>query len=137
VRVPGQRAGNARDGAHPETRRAPRAVGHDRRQAAPPRRAASLDAWIARIANARPLDELGALLAGAGLVVEHGAHHDAALEALIDRAEARLRLARALKADLPAALAGSVERALEIAAAAREALGRGALGYAVVIARRP
>jgi arsenite methyltransferase len=102
-----------------------------------PRELRSLDAWIACIANARPLDELGALLAGAGLVVEHRARHDAALEALIDRAQARLRLARALDASIPAELVGSIERALEIAAAARRALSGGALGYATVIAHRP
>ena len=97
----------------------------------------SLDAWVACLANVRPRDDLEALLAGAGLLVEYVARHDDALEALIERADARLRLARALEAGVPAALVGSIDRASEVAAAARRALAASALGYAVVIARRP
>jgi arsenite methyltransferase len=97
----------------------------------------SLDGWVACVAGARPLDELEALLTGAGLLVEDHARHDDTLEGFIDRTEARLRFARILEAGVPAVLAGSIERALEIAAAARQALAAGALGYAVVIARRP
>jgi arsenite methyltransferase len=97
----------------------------------------SLHGWIACVAGARPLDELEALLTGAGLLVEHRERHDDALEAFLDRAEARLRLARVLKAGVPAALVGSIERGLEIAAAARQALATGELGHAVVIAGRP
>ncbi len=89
----------------------------------------SLAGWIACIADARPLEEIAELLAGAGFTVEATERHDAALAKLLERVEARLRLARLL-------LDGGVERGLELAAAAREALSGGALGYGVVIARR-
>ena len=97
----------------------------------------SLAAWIACIGDARPLDQLADLLSAHGLVVTRRERHDSALRALVDRAEARLRLARALRSSIPEELAESIERGLTIAAAAREAVASGALGYAVVIARRP
>ncbi len=96
----------------------------------------TLAAWVSCIADARPLDELAALLAGAGLQCELTERHDDALGALLDRVDARLRAARALEAVAPAALAGNVERGLELVAGARAALADGALGYGVVVARR-
>ena len=96
----------------------------------------TLDARIACIGDARSLDELEALLTSSGLTVEHRERRDDALAALVDRAESRLRFARAAGATMPAALAGAVERGLAIAAAAREAIAETALGYAVLIARR-
>ncbi|MGH2383392.1 MAG: class I SAM-dependent methyltransferase [Candidatus Limnocylindria bacterium] len=95
----------------------------------------TLDAWIACLADARPLPELLDLLGGAGLVVEIVEHHDDALARLLDRVDARLRLARvALARSGDPAL---VERGLELLADARESLDCGILGYAVVVARRP
>ncbi len=97
----------------------------------------SLAAWIACIGDARPLTEVADLLSGHGLVVTRRERHDGALRALVERAEARLRLARSLRSSIPTDLAGSVERGLAIAAAAHKAIASGALGYGVVIARRP
>lgn len=71
-----------------------------------------------------------------GLTVTRRERHDRALRDLIERADARLRLARALGSTVPA-LAGSIERGLTIAAAARDALASGPLGYGIVVARRP
>jgi arsenite methyltransferase len=88
----------------------------------------SLDAWVACIAGARPPEELTTLLADAGLTVERVEREDTSLAALIDRVEARLHLAKLLGAN--------VDSAFELAATARRALAAGALGYAVVIARR-
>ena len=97
----------------------------------------SLAAWIACIGDARPLDQLADLLSAHGLDVVRRERHDAALRALVDRVESRLRLARAMRSSIPEELADSIERGLAIAAAARQAVASGALGYAVVIARRP
>jgi arsenite methyltransferase len=97
----------------------------------------SLDAWIACIGDARPLDALADLLSANGLVVARRERHDEAVHALVERADARLRLARALPAGVPAALAGSIERGLTIAATARRAIATGALGYGIVVAHRP
>lgn len=96
----------------------------------------TLDAWVACFADARPLDEVEDLLAGAGLEPELSERHDAALATLLDRVEARLRAVRLLGRSVPAALAGNAERGLALVDAARDAVGDGALGYAVVTARR-
>jgi hypothetical protein len=96
----------------------------------------SLAAWIACIGDARPLTEIADLLSAQGLDVIHREPHDQALRTLVERADARLRLARALRSSVPVALADSIERGLEITAAAHEAVASGALGYGVIIARR-
>jgi arsenite methyltransferase len=95
----------------------------------------TLDAWIACLADALPPKSLVAVLAGAGLVVEIVERHDDALARLLDRVDARLRLARAaLALDADVKL---VEHGLDLVATARESLELGILGYAVVVARRP
>jgi arsenite methyltransferase len=95
----------------------------------------TLDAWIACLADAQPLAGLVELLSGAGLVTETIERNDDALARLLDRVEARLRVARvALAPDADSALVG---RGLELVAEARRSLERGVLGYAVVVARQP
>jgi SAM-dependent methyltransferase len=96
----------------------------------------SLEGCIACVGDARPLGEIAALLAGAGLEVIVCEPCDEALHAMIDRADARLRFARALGAGVPPELAGSVECALTIVSAAREAIADRALGYGTVVARK-
>ena len=97
----------------------------------------SLEAWIACIGDARPLESLADLLGAAGLVVARTERHDAALSTLVARADARLGLARALRSGVPATLAASIERGQAIAAAAQRAITAGTLGYGVVIAHQP
>jgi arsenite methyltransferase len=95
----------------------------------------TLDGWVACLADARPLSGLVELLGGAGLVVEVVERHDDALARLLDRVDARLRLARAgLASDGDS---GLIERGIELVAAAQESLELGILGYAVVVARQP
>jgi arsenite methyltransferase len=90
-------------------------------------------AQVACVADARSADEYVALLRGAGcepLAVEP---HDAELQAMADRVEARLRVARML-----APPGEQRERAREAATLARtaiEAIQRGSLGYALITAR--
>jgi SAM-dependent methyltransferase len=89
----------------------------------------SLPAWVACVGDARPLSEIAALLETAGLVVEQTETHDHALASLLDRIEARLKVAAMLDAERVAtgrALLREVRRALE----------RGLLGYGVAVARR-
>ena len=95
----------------------------------------TLEARIACLADALPLPDLVELVRAAGLLIETVEPHDDALARLLDRVEARLRLARVALAETgnPAL----VERGLELLADARESLDRGILGYAVVVARRP
>ncbi len=89
-----------------------------------------LQAWVACIADARPLDEIAVLLARAGLEVDRAERRDEALAALIERIEARLQVAGML---VPAE---RLDRARVLAAAAARALGDGVLGYGVLVARR-
>ena len=97
----------------------------------------SLDGWIACLSDARPLGEIAALLADAGLEVIVCERRDEALHAIVDRADGRLRLARGLGAGGPPQLAGSIERALTIVNAAREAIADRALGYGTIVAQKP
>jgi SAM-dependent methyltransferase len=95
----------------------------------------TLEAWIACLADARPLAGLVELLADAGLAVEVVERHDDALAHLLERVDARLGLARtglALGAET-----GLLDRGSELVRVARESLELGILGYAVVVARRP
>jgi arsenite methyltransferase len=89
----------------------------------------SLQAWVACVADARPLAEIADLLETAGLVVEQTEAHDDALASLLDRIEARLKVAAMLAVDLAIAH--------ELLHDVRRALDSGLLGYGVVIARRP
>lgn len=104
-----------------------------RRQELPPQ-LTSLQAWVACIADARPLDEIASLLEGGGLVIEATERHDQALGAMLDRIDARLKVAHLLGAGL---FGDKVSEGRELVAAAQDALGRGLLGYAVLVARRP
>ncbi len=93
-----------------------------------PESLSSLHAWVACIADARPLDELAGLLGDAGLVVEQTEAHDDALKALLDQLEARLKVAALI-------FPGPAAQGRELIAAAHDELKRGHLGYGVVIAR--
>jgi len=96
----------------------------------------SLDGWIACVNDARPLAEIASLLTDAGLEVIASERRDQALHAIVDRADGRLRVARALGAGAPPELAGSIERALTIISAAREAIADRALGYGTIVAQK-
>lgn len=90
----------------------------------------TLEAWVACVGNAHPLEDIGGLLTSAGLAVEASERHDDALLELVERVDARLRALRLV-------LGEAVEQGLTLTRAARQALDDGALGYAAVIARRP
>lgn len=95
-----------------------------------------LGAWIACVADARPLDEYVALLAGAGLTTTHTERHDSAVTTMIDQIEARLTVLRLTAADQAAVLGLDFARAPAVLAAARAAVADGVLGYALLTARK-
>ena len=95
-----------------------------------------LAGWASCVADARPVDQVRALLTDAGFEVTHTDRHDDAIAQLIDRVEARLRLARRVASTVPQ-IAAMAPRGLELVAAARAALADGALGYATIVARLP
>lgn len=92
-----------------------------------------LQAWVACIADARPLAEIATLLERSGFDVEATERHDEALEALLDRLDMRLRTARLLGAGL---FNEGIGRGRRLIGEARRALDQGLLGYGVVVARR-
>jgi arsenite methyltransferase len=92
----------------------------------------NLAAWVACIGDARPADELGALLGGAGFEVEHVERHDDELRRLLDRIEARLRTASLLGGDF---LGDGIAQGRELVQAALDALASGSLGYVSMTAR--
>lgn len=97
----------------------------------------TLAAWIACIADARPLSEYSAILARAGLRTVHSESHDDALVRMIDEIEARLRL---LRITAPARLteaAVDVGAALRYTTLARKAVQEGQIGYALLTAEKP
>lgn len=92
-----------------------------------------LQAWVACIADARPLAELARLLERAGFRIERTERRDEALVELMVRIEARLELAAMLKLGVSE---DAVGEGRSLVAAARRAVEAGALGYGYVIARR-
>lgn len=96
-------------------------------------------AWVACIADARPVDEYVAFLDAAGLAVDAVESHDEALATLVQEVRTRLLGAEVLvklkTLDLPGV---DLEAARALARAAAEAVTRGQLGYALIAGtRRP
>jgi arsenite methyltransferase len=90
-------------------------------------------ARVACVADARSTREYADLLRDAGcdpLTIEP---HDAALRAMADRVEARLRLARMITP--PGDLRESIREAAALTRLAVDAIARGSLGYALITAR--
>jgi hypothetical protein len=93
----------------------------------------SAAARLACVADARSADAYAALLRDAGcqpLTIEP---HDAELLAMADRVEARLRAARMLVP--PGDQRHRIREAVALARMAIDAIARGHLGYALIIAR--
>jgi arsenite methyltransferase len=95
-----------------------------------------LGAWIACVADARPLHEYIALLADAGLRVTHTERHDQAITGMVDQIEARLTLVRMTARDRAEALGLDFDRAPAVLAATRAAIDDGVLGYALLVAEK-
>lgn len=96
-----------------------------------------LAAWVACIADARPVEEYEAILAGAGLQVTTVEHHTAALRRMIDQVGARLELLRMTSRERAEALGVDFDRVPPVLAAAREAVDDGVLDYVLLTAKRP
>ena len=97
----------------------------------------TLAAWVACIADARPLDEYSEILRQAGLHTIHTEHHDHALTRMIDEIDARIRL---LRMTAPARLTEAgvdVEAVLRYTTLARKAVEDGQIGYALLVAEKP
>jgi arsenite methyltransferase len=102
-----------------------------------PRELEGLEAWIACIADAQPLEEYSALLAGAGLNLGVTEEHDRALIDFVEQIRSRLLAAEIMvglkKVELPGIDLGLVK---DIARHALSAAKAGKLGYAIVTATK-
>lgn len=92
---------------------------------------------IACLSGARPLDGYAELLRDAGLVVTVTERHDDALTAMIDQIDARLRLLRMTRKELPGLGPDGYRTALEMTELARRAVAAGTAGYALIVAQKP
>jgi arsenite methyltransferase len=101
-----------------------------------PSELSGLSAWIACVADARPLHAYTDLLTAAGLTVTHTERHDAAIAAMLDQLEARLTLVRMTARDQAEALGVDFDRAPAVIAAARRAISDGVIGYALIAAHK-
>ncbi|AEA23513.1 hypothetical protein ATK30_4896 [Amycolatopsis echigonensis] len=101
-----------------------------------PEELGTLAAWVACIADARPLAEYAAILERAGLRVVHTETHDAAIARMIDEIDARLRVLRMTASARLAEAGVDVEAVLRYVALAREAVADGLIGYALLVAER-
>lgn len=95
---------------------------------------AGLAGRIACIADARPIDEVRALLEDAGLRVDQVERHDDAMIATIERVATRLRALRLV--DLPILRPFNLRRGVEIARRAADVVRRGDAGYMVLTATK-
>ena len=93
-------------------------------------------AQVACVAEALPADGYARLLERAGLKVVTVESHDRALEAMVDRVEARLRLARMLRVQELAPFRDQLEAAVELVRLADDAVRDGRLGYSLIVAER-
>lgn len=94
-------------------------------------------AWIACLADARPVEEYTAYIEQAGLTVEQVEPHNAALGELVRTVQSKLLSAEVLvklkQLDLPGA---NFDQAKSLARAAAEAVRRGQLGYTLLVASK-
>lgn len=97
----------------------------------------TLAAWVACIADARPLTEYSAILDRAGLRTVHTERHDEAIARMIDEIDARLRLLRMTAPDRLTDAGVDVPAVLRYTKVARQAVADGFIGYALLVAEKP
>jgi arsenite methyltransferase len=97
----------------------------------------TLTGWVACIADARPLGDYVAILEGAGLRTRHTESHDGALLTMIDKIEARVTLARLIRAPWLADTGVDTDEVLTYVERVRCAVTDGLLGYVLLTAEKP
>jgi arsenite methyltransferase len=97
----------------------------------------TLTAWVACIADARPVRGYTDILAAAGLRTVRVERHDDALARMIGQIEARLAMLGMTAADRLTAAGIDVPAVLRYTALARQAVADGLLGYALLVAEKP
>lgn len=105
--------------------------------AALPAELTGLTAWIACIADARPVEEYAALAESAGLRVTATERHTWALSRMIDQIGARLDLLKMTSRPQLEALGVNFDRVAPVLDATRTAVADGTLDYVLLIAEKP
>lgn len=96
----------------------------------------SLAAWVACVADARPLAAYADILTSVGLRVTSTERHDAAMVRMIDQIEARLSVVRMTAKTRAEALGLDLDQAAPVLAAARTAVADGTIGYGLLVAEK-
>lgn len=97
----------------------------------------TLAAWVACIADAKPLAEYSRILADVGLRTIHTERHDDAVRTMIDQIAARVRLLRMTAPEQLASAGVDVDAVLNYCVLAKRAVEDGLIGYALLVAERP
>lgn len=96
-----------------------------------------ITAWVACVADARPVDEYAALLESAGLRVRTTERHTQALTRMVTQIGARLDLLRIVARPRLEELGVDVDRAGPVLEAAHAAIRDGVLDYVLLVAEKP
>lgn len=94
-----------------------------------------MGAWIACVADARPLGEYAQILERAGFQIVTTERHDDAIRKMITQIETRLRLVQMTAEAEAEELGIDFDAAPGILEAAREAVDAGILGYGLIVAQ--
>jgi ubiquinone/menaquinone biosynthesis C-methylase UbiE len=97
----------------------------------------TLAAWVACIADARPVGQYADILTQAGLVIVSIEEHDGAIARMIEQIEARLTVLRMSAAGQLAAAGVDVDAVMRYTALARQAVAGGLIGYCLLVAEKP
>ena len=97
----------------------------------------TLAAWVACIADARPVAQYVDILTNAGLATVSIEEHDGAIAQMVEQIEARLTVLRMSAADRLAAAGVDVDAVLRYTALARQAVAEGLIGYCMLVAKKP
>jgi hypothetical protein len=97
----------------------------------------TLVAWVACIADARPVSQYTDFLAAAGLRAVYIEVHDDALARMVEQIEARMTVLRMSAADKLSDAGVDVDAVSRYTALARRAVADGLIGYRMLIADKP
>ena len=97
----------------------------------------TLAAWVACIADARPVARYVDILTNGGLATVSIEKHDGAIAQMVEQIEARLTVLRMSAADQLAAAGVDVDAVMRYTALAQQALAEGLIGYCMLVAQKP
>ena len=97
----------------------------------------TLAAWVACIADARPVAQYTEILTKAGLAIVSVEEHDGAVARMIEQIEARLTVLRMSAAGRLAAAGVDVDAVMRYTALAKQAVADGLIGYCMLVAEKP